>query len=100
VKISLFKRRPPGRDDVRAELEWILDHAWAVGLADATLTAASFHGRVCSNADAPDDLMPTCISVMQESMRPGDAIVAAGDRQADFAVRYRLEPRRSGHPRI
>lgn len=78
---------------MRTELEWILDNAWACGLTDATLTAASLHERVGSDRDPPNDLMQTCISVMRAAMRNGDESVG-GDRKSDFAVRYRLEPRR------
>ena len=91
--MTLFKRKPVGPDDVRTELEWILDHAWALCLTDATLTATNLHGRVGSDRDPPNDLMQTCISVMREAMRSGDESVG-GDRKSDFAVRYRLEPRR------
>lgn len=91
--MTLFKRRPAGPDDVRDELEWILDGAWAFGLSEATVTAASLHGRVCSNRNTRVDLMPTCISVMQGAMRPGDERVGSDEKSA-FAVRYRLEPRR------
>lgn len=88
----MFGRKPPKPNDVRAELEWILDHAWAVGLTDATLTAASLHDRVHADHDEPQDLMPTCISVMRDAMRRGDKRIG-GERGSSFAVRYRLEPR-------
>lgn len=93
--MALFKRKrkPAGPDYVRDELEWILDHAWGLCLTDATLTAARLHERVCSDRDAPNDLMPTCISVMRGAMRPGDESVG-GERKSEFAVRYRLETRR------
>lgn len=93
--MALFKRKrkPAGPDDVRTELEWILDNAWALCLTDATLTAASLHDRVCSNRDTPNDLMPTCISVMREAMRRSDESVG-GEQKSEFAVRYRLERRR------
>ena len=89
-----FKKKPPKPTDVRAELEWILDNAWAVGSTDATLTAASLPERVLPAHDEPNDLMPTCISVMRDAMRRGDEITG-GERRSSFAVRYRLEPRRT-----
>ena len=93
MRWSLFKRKPVGPDGVRRDLEFILDHAWACGLADATLTAASLHERLGADQEPPNDLMQTCISVMREAMRSGDESLG-GDRKSDFAVRYRLEPRR------
>ncbi|MDE0193730.1 MAG: hypothetical protein OXQ90_20460 [Gammaproteobacteria bacterium] len=92
--MALFKRKTAKRDDVRAELEWILDNAWGLGLTDATLTSASLRERVLTDHGEPDDLKPTCISVMRDAMRHGDERLV-GERGSDFAVRYRLEPRRT-----
>lgn len=54
--MALFKRKrkPAGPDDVRTELEWILDNAWGLCLTDATLTAASLHELRSGRTERPN----------------------------------------------